>query len=69
MEFKTPAPSGKWEEEVSLGSIEVELAEVVELDEGEADDEVEYMPLPVPGEVFLSCCCFLEATTTGRLTP
>lgn len=49
-EFKTPAPSGKWDEDISLGSIEVELAEVVEVDEGDADEEVEYMPPPAPGK-------------------
>lgn len=53
IEFKTPAPSGKWDEEISLGSIEGlnELDEVVEVYEGEeGDDEVEYMPPPLPGE-------------------
>jgi len=52
-EFKTPARSAKWEEEVSLGSIEVgtELEELVEVDEGEGDDEVEYMPPPMPGTI------------------
>jgi hypothetical protein len=51
IEFKTPARSAKWEEEVSLGSIEIgaELEEVVEVDEGDGDDEVEYMPPPMPG--------------------
>lgn len=51
VEFKTPARSAKWEEDISLGSIELgsELQEVVEVDEGEEDLEVEYMPPPMPG--------------------
>ena len=52
VEFKTPAPSGqRWEEEVSMGSIELgaELDEVVEMDEPDMDLEVEYMPPKLPG--------------------
>jgi hypothetical protein len=32
----------------------VELAEVVEVDEGDGDDEIEYMPPPVVGELDLA---------------
>ena len=52
-QFKTPAPSGKWEEEISLGSIhagldQLALGEVAEVEEEDA--EPEYMPPPMPGE-------------------
>jgi len=74
-EFKTPAPLGKWDEDISIGSIEVELAEVVEVDEGDADEEVEYMPPPAPGksgfaiqvqkeEVYVARCAVADNRTT-----
>ncbi|OWZ65365.1 hypothetical protein AYX15_03088 [Cryptococcus neoformans] len=45
-QFVTPAPV-KWEEELSLGSVEVEHLEGLEELEEEEDGEPEYMPPPV----------------------
>lgn len=51
-QFVTPAPV-KWEEELSLGSVEVEHLEGLEELEEEEDGEPEYMPPPVQGQTLL----------------